>query len=250
MDIVFTPGLDPAHDVLHYGRQPLDGIFAPKSVAVIGATENPGSVGRTIALEPAHQPLWRDHLSRQSQATQHSGHQSLPHSRRFPEAGGPGRHRHPATSIPGIIEECGEHGVRAPSSSPPASRRLGPEGAELERQSSSSPPRQYAHHRTELPGRDESRQRLQRHLRHHHRPPRHVLASSARAARSVPPSWTGACRKMSASATSSPSARCWMWTGATSSTTSATTPYQEHRHLHGDRSATPALSSRPLAKSP
>ena len=48
MDIVVTPGLDPAHDVLHYGRQPLDSIFAPKSVAVIGATETPGSVGRTI----------------------------------------------------------------------------------------------------------------------------------------------------------------------------------------------------------
>ena len=48
MDIVVTPGLDPAHDVLHYGRQALDAIFAPKSVAVIGATETPGSVGRTI----------------------------------------------------------------------------------------------------------------------------------------------------------------------------------------------------------
>src|SRR5215207_9222398 len=48
MDIVVTPGLDPAHDVLHYGRQALDAIFAPKSVAVIGATETQGSVGRTI----------------------------------------------------------------------------------------------------------------------------------------------------------------------------------------------------------
>src|SRR4030095_5725424 len=48
MDVVVTPGLDPAHDVLHYGRQALDSIFAPKSVAVIGATETVGSVGRTI----------------------------------------------------------------------------------------------------------------------------------------------------------------------------------------------------------
>ena len=48
MDAVITPRLDPAHDVLQYGPQALDTIFAPKSVAVIGATENPGSVGRTI----------------------------------------------------------------------------------------------------------------------------------------------------------------------------------------------------------
>ena len=39
MDFVINPGLDPAHDVLQYGRQALDAIFAPKSVAVIGATE-------------------------------------------------------------------------------------------------------------------------------------------------------------------------------------------------------------------
>src|SRR5512136_2361471 len=43
-----TPGIDPVHDYLHYEGQPLDAIFAPKSVAVIGATENPGSVGRTL----------------------------------------------------------------------------------------------------------------------------------------------------------------------------------------------------------
>ena len=48
MDPAVNPGLDPAHDVLQYGRQALDTIFAPKSVAVIGATETPGSVGRTI----------------------------------------------------------------------------------------------------------------------------------------------------------------------------------------------------------
>jgi acetyltransferase len=29
------------------GRHPLDAIFLPKSVAVVGATEKPNSVGRT-----------------------------------------------------------------------------------------------------------------------------------------------------------------------------------------------------------
>jgi len=39
---------DPATDLWKTGRHPLDSIFAPRSVAVIGATERPGSVGRTV----------------------------------------------------------------------------------------------------------------------------------------------------------------------------------------------------------
>jgi len=39
---------DLAHDVLRQRRQPLDAIFSPRNVAVIGATERAGSVGRTI----------------------------------------------------------------------------------------------------------------------------------------------------------------------------------------------------------
>src|SRR5271166_568968 len=41
--------VEPAHDILHEVRHhPLDPIFSPKVVAVIGATENKGSVGRTV----------------------------------------------------------------------------------------------------------------------------------------------------------------------------------------------------------
>ena len=39
---------DRASDYLGATRQPLDAIFRPRSVAVIGATETPGSVGRTV----------------------------------------------------------------------------------------------------------------------------------------------------------------------------------------------------------
>ena len=48
MEKPVIPNFDPAHDVLHYESQALDAIFTPKNVAVIGATENPGSVGRTL----------------------------------------------------------------------------------------------------------------------------------------------------------------------------------------------------------
>jgi len=37
-----------AHDVFRRGRHPLDAFFKPRAVAVIGATETLGSVGRTV----------------------------------------------------------------------------------------------------------------------------------------------------------------------------------------------------------
>lgn len=40
--------VDPAHDILRYDYTPLQPFFAPQRVAVIGATEKPGSVGRTL----------------------------------------------------------------------------------------------------------------------------------------------------------------------------------------------------------
>lgn len=46
-----SPGsesIESAHDILRTGRHPLNSIFAPKVIAVIGATETKGSVGRTV----------------------------------------------------------------------------------------------------------------------------------------------------------------------------------------------------------
>ena len=48
---------DPAHDVLGYERQQLDAIFRPETVAVIGASERPGSVGRTIMWNLVSSPF-------------------------------------------------------------------------------------------------------------------------------------------------------------------------------------------------
>ena len=39
---------EPATDILRAGRRTLGAFFAPRAVALIGATDKPGSVGRTI----------------------------------------------------------------------------------------------------------------------------------------------------------------------------------------------------------
>jgi len=43
---------EPAHDFLKSQPGPLDALLKPESVAVIGATDREGSVGRDIVLNP------------------------------------------------------------------------------------------------------------------------------------------------------------------------------------------------------
>jgi len=55
-----TKGKQPverAHDVLRTEGHPLDAIFAPRSVAVIGASERPGSVGRSVLWSLVSSPF-------------------------------------------------------------------------------------------------------------------------------------------------------------------------------------------------
>ena len=83
MDQPVKSAFDPVHDYLHYERQPLDAIFAPKNVAVIGATETEGSVGRTHIVEPDQQPIRRDGLSRSTPSVPASwASRRIPASRR------------------------------------------------------------------------------------------------------------------------------------------------------------------------
>src|SRR5438128_10795405 len=51
------PSHDRAHDVLRSEGQPLDAIFAPHSVAVIGATERMGSIGRAVLWSLVSSPF-------------------------------------------------------------------------------------------------------------------------------------------------------------------------------------------------
>ncbi|WP_421656376.1 bifunctional acetate--CoA ligase family protein/GNAT family N-acetyltransferase [Leptothermofonsia sp. ETS-13] len=48
MESLLSSTSDRAYDILRSEYRPLDAIFAPRSVAVIGATERPGSVGRIV----------------------------------------------------------------------------------------------------------------------------------------------------------------------------------------------------------
>lgn len=134
MDIRVNPGLDPAHDVLHYGRQALDAIFAPKSVAVIGATETPGSVGRTILWNLISSTfggtIYPVNLKRPSIL----GIRAYPNLTAVPEVVDLIVVVTPAPTVPGIIKEAVDLGVKSAIIISAGFKETGPEGVELERQ--------------------------------------------------------------------------------------------------------------------
>ncbi len=134
MDAVITPRLDPAHDVLQYGHQALDTIFAPKSVAVIGATENPGSVGRTIVWNLMSNSFGGTIYPVNPKRPSILGIKAYPSLSAVPEVVDLIVVVTPAPSIPGIIKEAVDIGVKSAIIISAGFKETGPQGAELERQ--------------------------------------------------------------------------------------------------------------------
>ena len=60
---------DPSSDVYRSESHPLDSLFLPKSVAVIGASERAGSVGRSVLWNLLSSPFRRHRLSCQSETS-------------------------------------------------------------------------------------------------------------------------------------------------------------------------------------
>src|SRR5215211_1307273 len=125
---------DPAHDVLGYERQQLDAIFRPEAVAVVGATERPGSVGRTIMWNLVSSPFGGTVFPVNSRRSSVLGIKAYPSISEVPARVELAVIVSPAPTVPGIIRECAEAGVGGAIIISAGFRETGPEGAELERQ--------------------------------------------------------------------------------------------------------------------
>lgn len=134
MDNLVPPGFDPAHDVLHYGRQPLDAIFAPKSVAVVGATETVGSVGRTIVWNLMSSSFGGTIYPVNPKRPSVLGIKAYPDLKSIPEVLDLIVVVTPAPTVPGIIKEAVDLGVKSAIIISAGFKETGPEGVELERQ--------------------------------------------------------------------------------------------------------------------
>jgi acetyltransferase len=133
--IAASDKLESAHDILRQTRRrPLDPIFSPQSIAVIGATETPGSVGRTVfenlknggfagTIYPVNPK--RDTLF---------GLKAYPAITSVPAKPDLAVIITPAPTVPGIVHDCVETGVRGAIIISAGFKEIGAAGAELERQ--------------------------------------------------------------------------------------------------------------------
>src|SRR4028119_53526 len=125
---------DPAHDVLGYEGGSLEAIFRPGTVAVIGATERPGSVGRTIMWNLVSSPFGGTIFPVNSNRPNVLGIKAYPSISEVPSRVDLAVIVAPAPAVPGIIRECVEAGVEGAIIISAGFRETGAEGAELERQ--------------------------------------------------------------------------------------------------------------------
>ncbi len=133
METLVPPGIDPAHDVLNYGRQALDTIFAPKSVAVVGATETQGSVGRTILWNLISSSFGGTIYPINPKRPSVLGIRAYPSLTALPEVVDLIVVVTPAPSVPDIIKEAVDLGIKSAIVISAGFKETGPEGVELER---------------------------------------------------------------------------------------------------------------------
>jgi acetyltransferase len=125
---------DPAHDVLGYERLPLDAIFGPETVAVVGASDRPGSVGRTIMWNLISNPFGGTIYPVNARRQNVLGIKAYPSVSEVPERVDLAVIAAPAPTVPDIIRECVDAGVGGAIIISAGFRETGPKGAELERQ--------------------------------------------------------------------------------------------------------------------
>jgi acetyltransferase len=128
------PAQDRAHDVLRSEPHPLDAIFAPHSVAVIGATDRPGSVGRAVLWSLVSSPFGGTVYPVSDKRTSVLGIKAYRNIGDLPEPVDLAVIVTPAATVPGIIGECVATGVRGAIVISAGFKEHGEKGKELERQ--------------------------------------------------------------------------------------------------------------------
>ena len=126
--------LDPSSDVYKSTNNPIKSIFAPTNVAVIGATEKEGSVGRTILWNLISSPFGGAVFPINPKRPSLLGIKAYPTIKDVPDPVDLAVIVTPAPSIPGIIGECIEAGVKGAIVISAGFKEVGAEGARLEQQ--------------------------------------------------------------------------------------------------------------------
>ena len=128
------PEREPAHDIFRRRHHPLDVFFSPRTVALIGATESEGSVGRTILRNLIGNPFGGVVFPINPKRSSVLGIKAYPSIAEVPEAVDLAVIATPAQTVPGIIRECVQAGARGAIIISAGFKEAGAAGVELERQ--------------------------------------------------------------------------------------------------------------------
>lgn len=134
MPQILTNATDRAYDILRSEYHPLDAIFAPKNIAVIGATEKEGSVGRTLLWNLIRNPFGGTVFPINPKRNSVLGIKAYPKISDLPESIDLAIIATPAHTVPGIISECIDVGVKGAITLSAGFKETGESGVELERQ--------------------------------------------------------------------------------------------------------------------
>src|SRR5689334_16042155 len=127
-------GTDKAHDIMRTEGHPLDALFRPKTVAVIGATERPQSIGRRVMWALVTSPFGGTVFPVSKDRASVLGIKAYPNIAAVPEMVDMAVIVTPAAAVPNVISECVQAGVKAAVVISAGFREHGAEGAALEEQ--------------------------------------------------------------------------------------------------------------------
>ena len=134
MTISMNLSVDNAHDIVSYRRRPLDFIFAPKTVAVIGATDRSGSVGRTLLWNLISNPFGGTVFPVNPKRDNVLGIKAYQDITAIPEAIDLAIIATPAPTVPKVVRQCAVAGVKGVIILSAGFKEIGEVGIELERE--------------------------------------------------------------------------------------------------------------------
>ena len=121
-------------EVGDYRRHPLDAIFAPRNVAVIGASETVGSVGRTLLWNLISHPFGGTIFPVNPKRENVLGIHAYNRIADVPAQVDLAVIATPARTVPGLIEECVQAGVKGAIIISAGFKEIGEEGVKLEQE--------------------------------------------------------------------------------------------------------------------
>jgi acetyltransferase len=124
--------VSPSHDVLRADRNPLDPIFKPTSVALVGASERAGSVGRNVLWNLIRSPFGGTIYPVNPKRSNILGVRAYASMQALPEIPDLVVVCTPADSVPDVLRECVDLGVPAGIVISAGFKETGEHGKQLE----------------------------------------------------------------------------------------------------------------------